>query len=488
MSEGVCWPNGGRAPWLRNRLMTHKDRTPRFSLVRFFYSSLAVLGVLVVLSGCASRTDASTQEAPSTLVEAVFRGDVEEVKRMLDRGDSPAVYGERKWHPLHYTASPEDEGDREHDLEIARLLVEAGADINARTDVGFTALHLAVANERDELRNYFLDIGAEVNTELEDKWTPIVSAIDVGDPEAVRSLLEAGAKVGAPVPKICPLHYVAKEDPQGTRNSDVEIARMLLKANARIDCWGRAEATPLYLATLNDRPEVMEVLLEAGADIDQKAGGTRGTPLRVAIFKGNIRQVKLLLDHGATVIGNGLIGFPMHYTVMEADKGQRQNDDAITELLLEAGADINDREILGHTALHLAIKHRRYDRIEELLARGAEIDTNNDYGHSTLMTAISMGDVEMVETLLDAGANPDHLMASLGYTSLHHIAHDSGGTPVDDEKMVRLLIDHGADVNAESKSGNTPVTLMTWNDREDLVEILVEAGAEPLEEDDCGCT
>lgn len=478
----------GQGALAQESFMKHKDCTPNFSLVRFFFSRLALLGLLVVLSGCASRTDASTQDAPTTLVEAVFHGNVEAVKRMLDRGDSPAVYGDRKWHPLHHTASPEDEGNRDHDLEIARLLVSAGADINARTDVGFTPLHLAVANERDELREYLLDIGAEVNTELDDKWTPLLSAIDVGNPEAVRSLLEAGADATVPYFEFCPLHYVTQKDPHGDRDADPTIAGMLLEAEARVNCRAEADATPLYLASANNRPEVMEVLLKAGAKVDQSAGGGRGSPMRAAIFNGNIRQVKLLLDYGAAAVGEGTVGFPMHYTVMEADQGQRQNDDVITGLLLEAGADINDREILGHTALHLAIKNGRPDRVEELLARDADVNTNNDYGHTPLMTAISLGDVEMVETLLEAGANPDRPMASLGYTSLHHIAHDSGGTPEDDAQIVRLLIDHGADVNAESKSGNTPVMLMTWNDREDLVDILIEAGAEPPEEDDCGCS
>ena len=459
--------------------MTPKNTHPLFSRFR---STIALLALLIALVGCAAITGAEQDSGPpDSLVDAVYRGNVDSVRAMLENGNSPAVYGERHWYPLHYAANAKDQGQRTNDLEIARLLIEAGADLEVTTEVGFTPLHRAVANERSELREYFLDIGAGVNTELDDGWTPLLSAIDLGDADAVKSLLAEDADARLMFSGLCPLHYAAQRDPDGDRGSDADIVRMLAETDVRIDCQGSDKETALYIATQNDRMEVMKALLEAGANTELLTD-TWWSPLGLAIYQGDIEEVELLLAHGADLQGSSVDGWrAMHHTVNRLDQGNRDNDSAIADLLLEAGASVNDRTVRGKTVLHQAVSNSRHDRVEELIGQNAELNTNNDYGHTPLMTAIGMGDVDMVRILLETGADPDRRMPSLGWTSLHHIAHYHGDTPADDRDITRLLIEHGADVDARSGSDHTPVMTMTWNDREDLAELLIEAGAQPVE-------
>ncbi|MFO0897751.1 MAG: ankyrin repeat domain-containing protein [Pirellulales bacterium] len=144
----------------------------------------------------------------------------------------PALRGGGQRTPLHYAAA-------NGQLEVARWLIEQGADVNAEAgryenEHGSTALHAAVRR---------------------------------GDVSAARLLLEAGANVNAPGYGFSPLHDA----------ESVEMARLLLSRGADVNgkAWHDG-STPLHYAALHGNLELVKLLIESGADVNAKCDQTRG--------------------------------------------------------------------------------------------------------------------------------------------------------------------------------------------------------------------
>ena len=155
----------------------------------------------------------------------------EQIQEFLDLNvDLNEKKGEEERTPLYWAAwnntSP----------EVIRLLLKAGADVNAKDEYGNTPLHPAAAGSTPEVISVLLKAGADVNAK-DDEWgsTPLHNAaLQNENPEVMSVLLKAGADV-----------------------------------NAKDDEWGN---TPLYdAARANENPEVISVLLKAGADVNAKA-------------------------------------------------------------------------------------------------------------------------------------------------------------------------------------------------------------------------
>src|SRR4051794_16402256 len=79
----------------------------------------------------------------------------------------------------------------------AKVLVECGADVNARNDSGLTPLYPAVVSNKIEVVKVLVDYGADVNARNDKAWTPLHSAVLANKVEAVKFLVECGADVNA---------------------------------------------------------------------------------------------------------------------------------------------------------------------------------------------------------------------------------------------------------------------------------------------------
>jgi len=200
--------------------------------------------------------------------------------------------------PLHIAA-------RENAFEVAAVLIDHGADLNAEGESGKTSLHFAAAINASEVAATLIDRGADVNAR---QWgqrtgrtplhiaagagrTPLHIAAANNASEVAAVLIDRGANVNAKGRDgNTPLHIAAA-------NNASEVAATLIDRGADVHAVGRNDKTPLHLAVEVNAFEVAAVLIERGADVNAKS--PYGSPLRRAIRYGSQETEELLRWHNA---------------------------------------------------------------------------------------------------------------------------------------------------------------------------------------------
>ena len=173
-----------------------------------------------------------------------------------------------------------------------KVLLEAGADLEARNESGHTPLDWAALAGNAGAVMVLLEVGANLEARNESGHTPLHIAALAGNAGAVMALLEVGANLearneygGTPL-------YIA------AFWGNSEAVTVLLEAGADLEARNESGTTPLHIAALRGNAETVTVLLEAGADLEARnESGT--TPLHMAALGGNAETVTALLEAGA---------------------------------------------------------------------------------------------------------------------------------------------------------------------------------------------
>jgi len=331
-------------------------------------------------------------------------------------------------------SAPLHQAVRANDLPTVESLIKGGADVKAVTRYGVTPMHIAAMNGNAAILRRLLSAGADVNTVTPGGETALMTAARTGNVEAVSLLLERGANVNA---------------------------RDAVRSQ-----------TALMWAVTENHPAVVKLLAARGADVKAQTAITqpRGeyTPARAGGASGNgiIRQRALPTKDGGMT--------PLLFAV-------RDGNVAMTRLLLELGADINQASGNHTSPLLIALLNGQVALATELLERGANPNLTDDYKRGALFAAIELRNFnhEKYPFLYDDGRDPLELVAALlkkgadpnlrtDTTPVHGLMQFDGSwvnfdgqTPFiraalsGDIAVMRLLLQHGADPNIATTQGST---------------------------------
>ncbi len=240
--------------------------------------------------------------------------------------------------------------------------LDAGADPNAAGAGGLTPLHLAVHDAtRIEL---LLEHGAEVDARTEYGATPLILAAwyDAPDTWAVQQLLAAGADPNARTQDgMTPLL-------RAVRSNKLELVPLLLSAGAELDARDAEGSSALHWATTSGLVEMAELLITAGLDPDVR-GAEGVTPLLWASYDGKDELVRSLLERGADPDSSDDLGLTPLGMAARVEHG---NDRSLTALLA-AGADPSALTLGGRTPLEWA---RHFDNKLAIAALEAQLEPN----------------------------------------------------------------------------------------------------------------
>jgi ankyrin repeat protein len=167
----------------------------------------------------------------------------------------------------------------------------------------------------------------------------------------------------------------------------------------------------------------------------------------------------------------------------------------IVRLLLDHGADLDAATgNMEDKPLH-SVSYGKYRSQEDgvrvaqlLFDRGADVNTRGKNDWTPLHLASCYGSVEIVRLLLDHGADLDAATGNMGEKPLHKVTYDKYRSQEDNVRVAQLLLDRGTDVNTRRKDDWTPLHAASYNANAKIVQLLIDHGAEVDAVDDFGNT
>ena len=357
-------------------------------------ATIGDVAMMEVLLKAGADPNATYGAGETPLMLAARTGNVNAVKLLIDRGSNVNGADEFKGYtPLMFAAT-------ENQPEVARLLIEHGADVNAhsrrfefgklkeasggalmeRAEGGMTPLQYAAREGNVETGRVLIAAGADLNApEPQHDFTPMLIAIYNGKYDFAAVLIEHGAKVN-----------------DGSLYIAIELRNM--------DTYSNRPNPPETDRTLT-ATDAIKMLLARGADPNQvfdkkppqiQTQGTvtvppGATPFYRAVKAADLTVMRMLLDQGANAgiaIKNGGTplmlaagGGPARAQEEEVvDKTGRADPIEVIKMVLDAGADINAVNDQQNSALHLAALRGNDKVVQYLASRGAKLDVKNKQG------------------------------------------------------------------------------------------------------------
>ncbi len=339
--------------------------------------------------------------------------------------------------------------------EVSQKLIDLGLDIRAKNNDGNTILHYASYGGHEKIVRLLLDLGVDSTVQNNAGETALDMGIKYSYVEVVQ-LLSAPVSDASKNDNITKLLYNIFQQQTGyypiayhylSKETKEEIKKMIIAgadANLKINYAGDRI---LHWASSNGGPEMVQLLLDAGADIHAK-NQSGDTAMHYALRREyNSSVINILIAAGGNTANISITSDGKNLLHLASEEG-RVSD---VKAQIDMGADVNVRDDYQKTPLHIAIENNHADIVKILLKAGAGNNIKVDrYGNSLLYWAVWQEDAELLKILLDAGAPINLQDNKYGLSPLHR-ASASGS-----QEMVQMLLEAGADINAEDKEGKKP--------------------------------
>ena len=418
-------------------------------------------------TGCSARIEDDQCQGWGS-AEFFRAADPETVAQCLRSGADLDARFNVGWTPLHLAAafSPHP--------EAIDVLLDAGADKGMRTDSGALPVQLGERNRSvagtdvmNRLRpsdcdawmsiGFFasaspqevtacLERGADVNARSQSGWTPFHLAAGFNpDPRVLTVLAAAGADTDSTAESgMRPLHTAARHN----RNPDVVDA--VIRLGADVNALSDGERTALHEAALSSKaPDTVRALIATGIDIRAETATGR-IAHDLAVENAVLRADEDLMRELRPQNCDDWLSL-LFFRFAAPSEVQR---------CLERGRDPNERSARGWTPLHLAAGYSAsWQIVEMLLANGASPASSAGSGLTPLhLAARGATDPEIISVIVDAGVSPN-IKTESGWTPLH-LAAEKSGTP----EIIVALVRECADIASITAEGLTPWDLVQRNE------------------------
>ena len=237
----------------------------------------------------------------------------------------------------------------------------------------------------------------------------------------------------------------------------IGAAELLIQHEASLELGDEHGFTPLIMSAELNHPELLLILLEAGADIEAEDKAER-TALDWAIITQSTEAEEILRENDAP---------------SSAEKSfiaaiQTNNIDAVN-MLLEAGADVNEPAYTTKTPLHYASHSRNKDILNLLLSKGADREAKTEQGFTPLSYAVGLNQPDNCRILLESGAEVDSI-DNWKRTNLNVAA----GQGLSD--VAAVLLEFDANPNVLDEWHWSPLDVAQVQGFADIGEMIIESG------------
>ena len=461
------------------------------------------LCLAILLAAVGGQLLAAPADAP--LADAAMRGDLDAVQSLLSRQAAVNAAQGDGTTALHWAAYRDD-------VEMARLLVEAGADVAVKTRLGdLTPLFMAAKNGTATMIELLAEAGADINSTNANGTTPLMLAAASGKTDALQVLLDRGAEVnakdvtneqnalmfaaalgrsdvvrllavkGAELDETTKVTEIVKREYRyRLRQQQADPNRRLrnIRVEGATSLPTMGGTTALQFATREGHMDVVRALLEAGAEVNQVNAADQMSALTSALLNGNFDIAMYLVANGADPNLASSTGVTPLYAVIDAQWAARTwypppsiseegtNYLDLLQAIIDSGADLNAR--LG----------------KKLWFRSFHGDSIKQDGVTAFWRAAKSNDVAAMKLLVAAGAGPS-LPSRAGGTPLQAAAgfgiEPQTSNVVPDARLaaVKYLVEEvGADVTVADKQGYSPLHGAALTTNIDVMAYLMAMGAD----------
>ena len=393
----------------------------------------------------------------TSLMGAAYKGKVQVVKSLIERGADPSLMDNRGWNSLHVAANGGD-------ADIIDLIHTQVPNIESKTGDGCTPLMIAAFNSKLHAVKWFLEKGATVTREDNSGANALHFAAEGGDTDIIDLIhthllnIESKTSQGR-----TPLMMAAL-------GGKLQAVKWFLEKGATVNCDDNNGRNTLHFAAEGGDTDIIDLIHTHLPNVDSKTNEGY-TPLMVAAFNGKLPVVKWFLEKGATVTLKDKAGWNMLHSaaqggdtdILDLIHNHVPNIESrslvgITPLMvavgncklhavqwfIEKGASVACVDENGCNILHFAAKNCDPDIIHRILTYVPDIESKTAFGETPLIIAVRHGKLQSVKYLLERGANP-LAKDKNGRDSLYHASSQ-------DADFLNLLQSHVA--NSESTTGN----------------------------------